>query len=104
MIAAANQDPWQGGAACDKYVQVTCKGALNQGVPHPCTSTRTVNVMITDFCPPPGCKGNIDLSHESFSMIADPRAGGIKISYQQYAINYLFFKFWLYFYWPLTGC
>ncbi|KAJ0801291.1 putative EG45-like domain containing protein, plant [Helianthus annuus] len=54
MIAAANQDSWQGGAACGKYFQVTYTCALNQGVPHPCTSTRTVNVMITDFCPPPG--------------------------------------------------
>ncbi|KAJ0592998.1 putative rlpA-like protein, double-psi beta-barrel [Helianthus annuus] len=87
MIAAANQDLWQGGAVCGKYFQVTCTGALNQGVPHPCTSTPTVTVMITDFCPPPGCKGNLDLSHEAFSTIADPSAGGVKISYQQYAIQ-----------------
>ncbi|KAJ0608011.1 putative rlpA-like protein, double-psi beta-barrel [Helianthus annuus] len=93
MIAAANQDLWQGGAVCGKYFQVTCTGALNQGVPHPCTSTPTVTVMITDFCPPPGCKGNLDLSHEAFSTIADPSAGGVKISYQQYAIQYVFFKF-----------
>ncbi|KAJ0593004.1 putative rlpA-like protein, double-psi beta-barrel [Helianthus annuus] len=96
MIAAANQDLWQGGAACGKYFQVTCTGALNQGVPHPCTATPTVTVMITDFCPPPGCKGDLDLSHESFSIIADPSAGGIKISYQQYLINYLFFMFYIY--------
>ncbi|XP_035843830.1 EG45-like domain containing protein [Helianthus annuus] len=83
MIAAANQDLWQGGAACGKYFQVTCTGALNQGVPHPCTATPTVTVLITDFCPPPGCKGDLDLSQESFSIIADPSAGGIKISYQQ---------------------
>ncbi|KAK9074036.1 hypothetical protein SSX86_006631 [Deinandra increscens subsp. villosa] len=83
MIAAANQDLWQGGAACGKYFQVTCKGAINQGVPHPCTGSPTVTVMITDFCPPPGCQGNLDLSHEAFSSIADPRAGGIKISYHQ---------------------
>ncbi|XP_035843833.1 EG45-like domain containing protein [Helianthus annuus] len=83
MIAAVNQDLWQGGAACGKNFQVTCTGATNQGVPHPCTDTPTVTVMITDFCPPPGCKGDLDLSHEAFSTIADPRAGGIKISYQQ---------------------
>ncbi|KAJ0935708.1 putative rlpA-like protein, double-psi beta-barrel [Helianthus annuus] len=53
----------------------------------------TVTVMITDFCPPPGCKGDLDLSHEAFSTIADPRAGGIKISYQQYVNNYLFYIF-----------
>ncbi|KAJ0935707.1 putative rlpA-like protein, double-psi beta-barrel [Helianthus annuus] len=66
MIAAANQDLWQGGAACGKTFLVTCTGATNQGVPHPCTDTPTVNVMITDFCPPPGCKGDLDLSHEAF--------------------------------------
>ncbi|KAI3755540.1 hypothetical protein L1987_55343 [Smallanthus sonchifolius] len=83
MIAAANQDLWQGGAACGKYFQVTSTGGTNLGTPHPCTDTPTVTVMITDFCPPPGCKGDLDLSHESFSTIADPSAGGIKISYQQ---------------------
>ncbi|KAM0008647.1 putative EG45-like domain containing protein, plant [Helianthus debilis subsp. tardiflorus] len=91
MIAAANQDLWQGGAACGKYFQVTCTGATNQGIPHPCTDNPTVTVMITDFCPPPGCKGDLDLSHEAFCTIADPRAGGIKISYEEYVINYLFF-------------
>ncbi|KAJ0608019.1 putative rlpA-like protein, double-psi beta-barrel [Helianthus annuus] len=90
MIAAANQDLWQGGAACGKTLQVTCTGATNQVVPHPCTDTPTVNVMITNFCPPPGCKGDLDLSHEAFSTIADPRAGGITISYQEYVTNYLF--------------
>ncbi|KAI3668874.1 hypothetical protein L6452_40092 [Arctium lappa] len=83
MIAAANEALWEGGAACGKYFQVSCTGGTNLGTPHPCTSTPTVTVVITDFCPPPGCKGDLDLSHESFSAIADPKAGGIKISYQQ---------------------
>ncbi|KAK1440435.1 hypothetical protein QVD17_06262 [Tagetes erecta] len=83
MIAAANQDLWEGGAVCGKYFQVTCTGGTNLGTPHPCTSNPTVTVLITDFCPPPGCKGDLDLSHESFSLIADPAAGGIKISYKQ---------------------
>nr|XP_043630166.1 EG45-like domain containing protein [Erigeron canadensis] len=83
MIAAANEDLYQGGAACGKYFQVTCTGGTNLGTPHPCTNTPTVTVMITDFCPPPGCKGDLDLSHESFSTIADPAAGGIQISYQE---------------------
>ena len=39
-----------------------------------------------DLCPSPGCKGDLDLSHESFSAIADPAAGGIKISYQEWAV------------------
>ncbi|PWA83683.1 Barwin-like endoglucanase [Artemisia annua] len=83
MIAAANEALFQGGAACGKYFQVTCIGGTNLGTPHPCTSTPTVTVLITDLCPPPGCKGDLDLSHESFSAIADPAAGGIKISYQE---------------------
>lgn len=83
MIAAANQDLWDGGAVCGKYFQVTCTGGTNLGTPHPCKSSPTVTIMITDLCPPPGCKGDLDLSHESFSLIADPAAGGIKISYKQ---------------------
>ncbi|KAL8209603.1 hypothetical protein R6Q57_006335 [Mikania cordata] len=84
MIAAANQDLWDDGAACGKYFEVTCTGGTNEGTPHPCTANPTVTVMITDFCPPPGCKGDLDLSHEAFSAIADPDAGGITISYRDY--------------------
>ena len=83
MIAAANEALFQGGAACGKHFKVTCTGGTNLGTPHPCTSTPTVTVMITDLCPSPGCKGDLDLSHESFSAISDPAAGGIKISYQE---------------------
>ncbi|XP_071731231.1 EG45-like domain containing protein [Rutidosis leptorrhynchoides] len=83
MIAAANEDLWDGGAVCGKYFQVTCTGGTNLGTPHPCTHTPTVTVMITDFCPPPGCQGDLDLAHEAFSTIADPAAGGIKISFQE---------------------
>ncbi|PWA56035.1 Barwin-like endoglucanase [Artemisia annua] len=83
MIAAANQDLWDGGAVCGKYFQVTCTGPTNLGTPHPCTDTPTVTVMITDLCPPPGCKGDLDLATEAFSLIADPRSGGIQISYQE---------------------
>ncbi|XP_024977606.1 EG45-like domain containing protein [Cynara cardunculus var. scolymus] len=83
MIAAASEALWDGGAVCGKYFEVTCTGGTNLGTPHPCSATPTVTVVITDFCPPPGCKGDLDLSHESFSAIADPAAGGIKISYQQ---------------------
>ena len=83
MIAAANQDLWDGGAVCGKYFQVTCTGPTNLGTPHPCTDTPTVTVMITDLCPPPGCKGDLDLANEAFSLIADPRSGGIQISYQE---------------------
>ncbi|GKB45756.1 putative RlpA-like double-psi beta-barrel domain-containing protein [Tanacetum coccineum] len=83
MTAAANEALFQGGAACGKHFQVTRTGGTNLITPHPCTSTPTVTVMITDLCPSPGCKGDLDLSHESFSAIADPAAGGIYISYQE---------------------
>ncbi|KAK1416853.1 hypothetical protein QVD17_25970 [Tagetes erecta] len=83
MIAAVNEDLWDDGALCGKYFEVTCTGGTNKGTPHPCTDNPTVTVMITDLCPPPGCKGDLDLSHEAFSTIADPNAGGIKISYHE---------------------
>jgi hypothetical protein len=81
-IAAASEVFWDGGAACgDRYV-VTCTGATNQGVPHPCTG-RSVTVKIVDLCPA-GCRGTIDLSQEAFAVIADPDAGKIQIEYTKY--------------------
>ncbi|KAJ1294762.1 hypothetical protein BS78_01G171300 [Paspalum vaginatum] len=85
MIAAASEVFWDGGAACgDRYV-VTCTGATNQGVPHPCTG-RSVTVRIVDLCPA-GCRGTIDLSQEAFAVIADPNAGKILIDYTKYGLN-----------------
>jgi hypothetical protein len=81
-IAAASEVFWGGAAACgDRYV-VTCTGATNQGVPHPCTG-RSVTVKIVDLCPA-GCRGTIDLSQEAFAVIADPDAGKIQIEYTKY--------------------
>jgi hypothetical protein len=83
MIAAASEVLWNGGAACgDRYV-VSCKGATNDGVPHPCTG-RTVTVQIVDLCPSPGCQGTIDLSQEAFATIANPDAGKVQIEYRRY--------------------
>ncbi|CAD6205626.1 unnamed protein product [Miscanthus lutarioriparius] len=83
-IAAASEVFWDGGAACgDRYV-VTCTGATNQGVPHPCTG-RSVTVKIVDLCPA-GCRGTIDLSQEAFAVIADPDAGKIQIEYTKYGL------------------
>ncbi|CAD6213356.1 unnamed protein product [Miscanthus lutarioriparius] len=83
-IAAASEVFWDGGAACgDRYV-VTCTGATNQGVPHPCTG-RSVTVKIVDLCPA-GCRGTIDLSQEAFAVIADPDAGKIDIEYTKYDV------------------
>ncbi|KAF0913789.1 hypothetical protein E2562_024877 [Oryza meyeriana var. granulata] len=81
MIAAASDAFWGGGAACGKRLAVTCVGATNQGVPHPCTG-RTVTVKIVDYCPA-GCRGTIDLSQEAFAAIANPDAGKVLIEYRE---------------------
>jgi expansin (peptidoglycan-binding protein) len=81
MIAAASEAFWDGGAACGDSYAVSCTGATNQGVPHPCTG-RTVTVRIVDLCPA-GCRGTIDLSQEAFAAIADPDAGKILIEYNR---------------------
>jgi len=63
---------------------VTCTGATNQGVPHPCTG-RSVTVKIVDRCPSPGCQATLDLSQEAFNTIGNLDAGKILINYNQYA-------------------
>ncbi|KAK4404475.1 EG45-like domain containing protein [Sesamum angolense] len=72
MIAASDAI-WDNKAACGRSYKVTCTGATNKGVPHPCTG-QSVVVRIVDYCPP-GCRGTIDLSQEAFSIIANPEAG-----------------------------
>ncbi|KAL6844669.1 hypothetical protein ACP4OV_025328 [Aristida adscensionis] len=81
MIAAASGVLWGGGAACGGRYTVTCTGATNDGVPHPCTG-RSVVVTIVDLCPA-GCRGTIDLSLEAFAIIANPDAGKINIEFQR---------------------
>ncbi|KAK1264459.1 EG45-like domain containing protein [Acorus gramineus] len=81
MIAAASDAFWKGGGACGSVYKVTCLGATNEGVPHPCSSA-TVVVRIVDYCPS-GCRGTIDLSQEAFAHIADPDAGKIRIAYDR---------------------
>ncbi|KAJ7979534.1 EG45-like domain containing protein [Quillaja saponaria] len=82
MIAAASDDIWNNGAACGRSYRVTCTGATNQGVPHPCNGGSVV-VKIVDYCPPPGCQGTIDLSQEAFANIANTDAAKITILYNQ---------------------
>jgi hypothetical protein len=82
MIAAASDAFWNGGEACGHRYVVRCKGATNEGVPHPCTG-RSVTVKIVDLCPA-GCAGTIDLSQEAFAVIADPNAGKVRIEYHRY--------------------
>ncbi|KAL0340083.1 UNVERIFIED_CONTAM: EG45-like domain containing protein [Sesamum radiatum] len=81
MIAAASDAIWDNKAACGRSYKVTCTGATNKGVPHPCTG-QSVVVRIVDYCPP-GCHGTIDLSQEAFSIIANPDAGKINIECHQ---------------------
>ncbi|CAN6287681.1 unnamed protein product [Urochloa humidicola] len=81
-IAAASEVFWNGGAACGDTYVVTCTGATNQGVPHPCTG-QSVTVKIVDLCPSPACRGTIDLSQEAFAVIANPDAGKINIDYRR---------------------
>ncbi|XP_020547750.1 EG45-like domain containing protein [Sesamum indicum] len=81
MIAAASDAIWDNKAACGRSYKVTCTGATNKGVPHPCTG-QSVVVRIVDYCPP-GCRGTIDLSQEAFSIIANPAAGKVNIQFHQ---------------------
>ncbi|XP_073271763.1 EG45-like domain containing protein [Primulina huaijiensis] len=79
MIAAANRDLYDNGAACGKNYRVKCTGPTNQGVPQPCRNGEII-VKIVDLCP--GCGTNqLDLSEQAFSTIADPNAGKIQIEY-----------------------
>ncbi|KAF8781087.1 hypothetical protein HU200_001062 [Digitaria exilis] len=82
MIAAASDVFWNGGGACGDTYTVTCTGATNEGVPHPCTG-RSVTIKIVDYCPA-GCRGTIDLSQEAFAIIANPDAGKVQIEYRRY--------------------
>ncbi|PON87698.1 RlpA-like double-psi beta-barrel domain containing protein [Trema orientale] len=53
--------------------------------PYPCTND-LVYVMIVDYCPSSTCRGILNLSKEAFSLIANPKAGGIKVDYDEYYI------------------
>ncbi|XP_039038493.1 EG45-like domain containing protein [Hibiscus syriacus] len=82
MIAAASDAIWNNRAACNTNYRVRCTGPTNAGVPQPCRGDSVV-VKVVDYCPPPGCRGTIDLSQEAFSVIADPNAGKINIEYER---------------------
>ncbi len=69
MVAAMNQQDYEGSQACGSYVDVTGpKG-------------NTVRVKIVDRCPE--CQpGHIDLSAEAFAKLAEPVKGRIDISWK----------------------
>ncbi|MBA0562578.1 hypothetical protein Golob_007611, partial [Gossypium lobatum] len=50
------------------------------GIPHPCTG-KSVTIKVIDQCP--GCPSIMDLSRESFKIIAKPIAGIISIDYKK---------------------
>ncbi|XP_073015927.1 EG45-like domain containing protein [Primulina eburnea] len=81
MIAAASDAIYGNKAACGRRYSVTCTGATNKEVPHPCTG-QSVVVTIVDYCPP-GCRGTIDLSREAFSVIANPDAGKVYVDFHE---------------------
>ncbi|KZV55345.1 hypothetical protein F511_24662 [Dorcoceras hygrometricum] len=81
MIAAASDVIYGNKAPCGRRYSVTCTGATNKGVPHPCTG-QSVVVTVVDYCPP-GCRGTIDLSQEAFALIANPDAGKVNIEFQE---------------------
>ncbi|KAA8532430.1 hypothetical protein F0562_032463 [Nyssa sinensis] len=87
MIAAASDAIWGNRAACGRSYRVKCLGPTNNGDPHPCRGDGSVVVRIVDYCPP-GCQGTIDLSQEAFASIANPDAGKILISFDQYVMKY----------------
>ncbi|OAY29339.1 EG45-like domain containing protein [Manihot esculenta] len=82
MIAAASEAIWDNRAACGRKYRVTCLSATNKGDPHPCNGNSVV-VKIVDYCPPPACRGTIDLSQEAFSSIANTDAGKINIAFDR---------------------
>ncbi|KAD4179854.1 hypothetical protein E3N88_28445 [Mikania micrantha] len=78
MVLAANPALYATKVCGNKY-RVTCTGGTNNGIPQPCTG-KSVVVTAVDKCP--GCASDqVDLSKEAFSVIANPDAGRIKISY-----------------------
>ncbi|KAL2502345.1 EG45-like domain containing protein 2 [Forsythia ovata] len=82
MIAAASNAIWNNRAACGRRYRVKCIGGTNNGVQNPCTGN-SVLVKIVDYCPPPGCRGTIDLSQQAFAVIANPDAGKIRVQFTQ---------------------
>lgn len=68
MVAAMNKSDYAAASMCGAYVAVTGPAG-------------TVIVRITDKCP--GCgQGDIDLSRQAFTKIADPAAGRVPITWQ----------------------
>jgi len=76
MVAAMNAQQWNSSAVCGMCVEVTGpKGPANKIV-----------VRIVDLCPE--CKqGDLDLSEQAFSLIAEKSAGRVPITWQPVACS-----------------
>lgn len=78
-ITGVSHNLWNNRGACGRFYKVTCLGGANEA-PHPCKEGRAVTVKVTDLCD--SCAGDLNLSQEAFSAIADPKAGKIRIRYE----------------------
>ncbi|KAL2907171.1 EG45-like domain containing protein [Bienertia sinuspersici] len=77
MITGVSDALWNNKGACGKSYKVTCIGGANKA-PHPCKQG-SVTVKVTDKCD--DCNGDLNLSEEAFSAIADTKAGIVQIRY-----------------------
>ncbi|KDP38770.1 hypothetical protein JCGZ_04123 [Jatropha curcas] len=80
IVAGVSDALWNNGAACGRRYRVTCIGGANKA-PHPCKRGSVV-VKIVDYCSR-GCMGDINLSQDAFSRIADTDAGIVRVQYDQ---------------------
>ena len=79
-VAGLSDTLWRGKAeSCGKYYKVTCIGGANLA-PHPCKPGTSVVVKIVDYCRPI-CYGDLNLSMDAFSQIADLTAGKVRVQY-----------------------
>ncbi|KAI0519015.1 hypothetical protein KFK09_006454 [Dendrobium nobile] len=81
LIAGASSKFWNNRGACGSYYRVRCLGSTND-FPNPCTGAE-VTVKIVDYCPPPFCNGDINLSRDAFQIISQLKAGRIWVSYDR---------------------
>ena len=80
MVAGVSDALWNGGKACGRKYRVSCVRGTNEA-PKPCRQGSVV-VKVVDYCSR-GCQGDINLSKDAFSRIADPNAGIVVIQYDQ---------------------
>ncbi|KAG0481577.1 hypothetical protein HPP92_012065 [Vanilla planifolia] len=85
FFAAIGDELWDDGRSCGQILEVTCVGATNEGVKHPCIEPRLKEqVTVIDHCI--GCNGanvaDFLLSEEAFRNSADIDAGSIKVEYE----------------------